>query len=284
MALSDSTPTKTASNTIPVAKSSLQSRRWYHPTLSPEHGVYVVLLVAFLTGTAAAQQWTWTTTLVLICAFAGFQAEHPLALQIKQRRSWKPRFLVWGGLYASIALGLGVYLALHTPLLWRLYGIAAVVLMGDAIAVFYRQQKSIVNELVTFAAVCLTAPFAYIATTGNITTPVIGLWLLNTLFFGGAIFTVKLRKPKTASPVPGLIYHTIAVLIILTLWYCGWLGPVTASAFGVALLKFCFVLGRRDWYRTTQIQSVASLETLSSILFLIITAISLLPARLPPSV
>ena len=31
---------------------------WYRPTLSPEHGVYVVLLVSFLLGAAAAQNWT----------------------------------------------------------------------------------------------------------------------------------------------------------------------------------------------------------------------------------
>ena len=71
---------------------------WYRPTFSPEHGVYVVLLVSFLTGAAAAQSWTHMTTLALLCAFCGFQAEHPLVLQIKQRRSLKPRFLVWGGL------------------------------------------------------------------------------------------------------------------------------------------------------------------------------------------
>ncbi|MEO1623386.1 MAG: YwiC-like family protein, partial [Cyanobacteria bacterium J06632_3] len=68
-------------------------RKWYSPTVSPEHGAYVVLIVSFLTGAAAAQQWTWATTLALLCAFCGFQAEHPLVLQIKQRRSWKPRFL-----------------------------------------------------------------------------------------------------------------------------------------------------------------------------------------------
>jgi len=72
---------------------------WHRPTVSPEHGVYVMLFVSFLTGAAAAQHWTWTTTLAIVCAFAGFQAEHPLILQIKQRRSWKPRFLLWGSLY-----------------------------------------------------------------------------------------------------------------------------------------------------------------------------------------
>ncbi|WP_235006825.1 YwiC-like family protein [Calothrix rhizosoleniae] len=33
------------------------SQQWYRPTVSPEHGVYVMLIVSFLTGAATAQQW-----------------------------------------------------------------------------------------------------------------------------------------------------------------------------------------------------------------------------------
>lgn len=40
----------------PVSKPNRQA--WYRPIVSPEHGAYVVLLVAFLTGAAAAHQWT----------------------------------------------------------------------------------------------------------------------------------------------------------------------------------------------------------------------------------
>jgi hypothetical protein len=106
---------------------------------------------------------------------------------------------------------------------------------------------------------------------------------LNTLFFSSAIFTVKLRKPKTTSLIPGLIYHAIASLIIAGLWYYGWLGLIPAIAFGVVLLKFCGILWQLNWYQTTQIKHVAMLETLSAIAFLTITAIALLPARLPIS-
>jgi hypothetical protein len=41
------------------------------PTVSPEHGVYVVLLVSFLTGAAAAQHWTWATTAAQFVPFVG---------------------------------------------------------------------------------------------------------------------------------------------------------------------------------------------------------------------
>ena len=84
MTQSDMTPSPTSPVAVP--QSAPQSRI-FRPMFSPQHGVYMVLLVSFLTGAAAAQQWTWATTLALIVAFAGFQAEHPLVLQIRQRRS-----------------------------------------------------------------------------------------------------------------------------------------------------------------------------------------------------
>lgn len=256
-------------------------RPWYEPTFSPDHGVYVVLVVSFLSGAAAAQQWTWATTLAFLCAGAGFQAEYPLSLQIKQRRSWKPRFLLWGGFYAVLALALAFYLFLQTPMLLWLYLGAIAVFAVDSVAVFYRQQKSIWNELLTFGAVCLAAPLAAIATTGTASMALVGLWLLNTLFFSGAIFTVKLRKPKTQSLGPGLIYHGLALLIVLAVWYLGWLSGLEAMAFGVLLLKFGIIAPRAEWYKTTAIKNVALLETISAILFFGITAIALLPARPP---
>lgn len=254
---------------------------WYRPTVSPEHGVYVMLFVSFLTGAAAAQQWTWTTTLAVVCAFAGFQAEHPLILQIKQRRSWKPRFLFWGSLYAGLSISIAACLYWQTPMLLWLYLGAIAAFLIDAISVFYRQQKSLWNELLTFAAVCLAAPFATIATTGTWTISLLGLWLLNTLFFSSAIFTVKLRKPRSPSPWLGIVYHAIATLVIVGLWWLGWLGPITAIAFGIALLKGGLIVWQLKWYKTTPIQNVALLETVSAILFLILTAITLLPVHPP---
>jgi hypothetical protein len=258
-------------------KLSSRLTAWYQPTFSPEHGVYLVLLVSFLIGTVAANQWTLATTLALICALAAFQAEHPLVLQIRQRRSWKPRFLVWGGMYAGISLSLAIYLYLQTPVLLWLYLGAIAASALDGISVFYRQQKSVPNELLTFAAVCLASPFAFIATSGTWTLSVLGLWLLNTLFFSSSIFTVKLRKPKTASLFPGLVYHAIASAIIGVLCYGGWLMPIAAIAFGVVLLKFGLILGQREWYQTTPMQNVAMLETLSALIFLVIVAIAFLP-------
>lgn len=273
--------------TTTIEQSTPKSNRqaWYRPIFSPEHGVYVMLLVSFLTGAAAAQQWNWTTTLALICAFCGFQAEHPWILQIKQRKSLKLRFWVWGSLYSIIAGAIAIYLYwlqdhLLSPLVWIYLGAIAALII-DGISVFYREQKSILNELITFAAVCLAAPFADIATTGTISTTGLGLWLINSLFFSSTIFTVKFRKDKSHSLTPSLMYHAIATFLILGLWGIGWLSPLTAVAFSVVLVKYGIILWQKDWYCTTPIQFVALLETGTALLFLLIVALSLLPAHLP---
>lgn len=226
-------------NTQAAAKPNPQA--WYRPTFSPEHGVYVVLLVSFLIGAAAAQMWTLATTLALARAFCGFQAEHPLVMQIKQRRSWKLRFLVWGGLYGFVSGAIALYLYLKSPVLLWVYAGAIAALIVDAFYVFRREQKSVVNELITFAAVCLATPFAYAATTSTISISAIGLWVLNTLYFSSTIFNVKLRKLKTSSIIPATVYHVVATAIVFALYWLGWLSLVTALAFSLALIKFGIV-------------------------------------------
>ena len=264
-----------------VSSKTIHHPSWYSPTFSNEHGVYVVFIVSFLIGVAAANYWNLETTIALVASFAGFQAEHPLVLQIKQRRSLKPRFLIWGGIYAFIALMGAFYLAFCFPLIVWIYALVVLAFVVDAIAVYYRKQKSVWNELLTFAAVCLVTPFAYSATKGNFSPEIWGLWLLNTLFFASAIFTVKLRKPKTTSLQPALIYHGVATLIIVTLWYLGLLNLLSAVAFGVVLIKFALIISFLNWYQTTKIKNVAILETLSAMTFLGVVIISVLPAHLP---
>jgi hypothetical protein len=218
--------------------------------------------------------------LALIAAFCGFQAEYPLELQLKQRKSLKPRFWVWGGLYGGAAAGIAVCLALSVPVLLWLYAGAIAALLVDIIEVLRKERKSIVNELVTFAAVSLSAPFAYAATTGTLTLPALGLWMLNAFFFSSSIFTVKLRKPQTSSLVPGIIYHAIATAIVAVLYWLGWLPPVAALAFVIAPLKFGIAAWNQQWYRYAKIQFVAMLETGGAFVFLIVVAFSLLPAHL----
>lgn len=282
--IASSPPESSPQSTAPRHNASA----WYRPTWSPEHGVYVVLWVAFLTGAAAAQRWTGATTLGLICAFCGFQAEHPLILQIRQRSSLKPRFLVWGGLYGGIALAIALYLAYSTgawlPLL-LIYSGAMAALVFDGVSTLHRNHKTILNEGITFAAVCLAAPFAYSITMGSISQVAIGLWILNTLFFCSSIFTVKLRKLKrdeslSASVQRVVIYHLVAIAIVAGSYTLGFLPGLAALAFGIVLCKVGFILWQQQWYCDAPIQSIATIETLSAFLFWAVVSLSVLPAQL----
>ena len=136
----------------------------------------MALLVSFLLGAAGAQSWSSRTSLALVAVLAAFQAEHPLVQQIRRRRQLQPRLLFWAGIYGSIALGLGGLLAGQTPILLALAAAAVLVLGVDALAVLQRRQRQLRHELLVFTAVCLTAPFAWVATSGRLEPAALGLW------------------------------------------------------------------------------------------------------------
>ena len=118
---------------------------WCRPTFAPEQGVLLVLFGSFLTGASLAQQWNQWTNLALLCVFFALQVEHPYVVQLKQRRTWKPRFLTWGGIYGISALSLAIVLWFHSPVLLSIYVLAVMALIADGIAVFQKKHKSIVN-------------------------------------------------------------------------------------------------------------------------------------------
>jgi len=269
---------------IPVALASTSpppGRPWWQPTLSHQHGPLVALLVSFLLGAAGAQRWTAATSTALVAVLAAFQAENPLVQQIRRRRSLQPRLLVWTGIYSAIALALGGLLAWRMPGLIGLAGLAAAVLGLDALAVLRRRQRGLGHELLAFTAVCLAAPFAWIASSGRLEPAALGLWVLCSLYFGSSVVLLKLRRDPEASLAPFLLHAGAAVALLLAGLELGLLTPLEAGAFAVALLKGAWQLGRLPAFRTAPIGQIAATETGSALLFLALAALALLPAALP---
>lgn len=256
---------------------------WYRPTFAPEHGALLVLMGSLISGAALAQAWTTETTLACLCAGSALQAEHPLIVQLKQRRTWKLRYLVWASAYGGMSIAIALYLAWHSPILICLYGCGTMALIMDGIAVLKHQQKSIANELVMFAAICLSTLLAYGSTTGALTPQAWGLWILNTLFYASAIFTIKLRKTKTSDLKPGLVFMGIAVVLTIGLFYSQLLLPLTALTFAVALLKFAVVVWKRDWYTHCRFEHIARFETYFTLVYICLVALTVLPPTLPSS-
>ena len=253
----------------------------YLPTFSPEHGVLLVLAGALLTGASLAQAWTWETTLACLAAFLGLQAEHPLTVQIKQRRSLKPRYLLWAGLYGGSAMAIALFLSYRHPhLLWICAG-AAVAMGINILAVLNRRQKTIDTEILMFVAICMSTLFAYGVTAGDLTTQAIGLWMLNSLFFASAVFTIKLRKVKTSSLTGSLVYHSVAIAIAATLYLLGWLSLFTALTLAVALLKLVVIVVLRDWYCNCRFEYIARFETYFALTYTALACLTVLPEYLP---
>ncbi len=267
-------------NTI-VSKKRRKFPLWCRPTFSPEHGVLLVLFGSFLTGAALAQQWNQSTNLALVCAFFALQLEHPYVVQLKLRKNWKPRYLIWGGIYGTIALALAILLWFQSPVLLWIYVLAIIGFVFDGIAVIRKSHKSITNEITCFAAICLSAPLAYGATTGNISLEAMAMWILNTLFFSSAVYTIKLRKKKTRSLKPGVIYHGVGTLIMVGLYSFNCLSLITALSFALAIIKFGVVNLALEWYRQARFEFIAIFETRFALIYIAIACISVLPAHLP---
>lgn len=240
-----------------------------------------MLTGALLTGASLAQTWSWETTLACLGAFLGLQAEHPLVVQLKQRRSWKPRYLLWAGLYGGAAISIAAYLTYHHPVLWWICSGAAIAMGFDIVAVLRRRQKAIDTEIFMFAAICMATLFVYGTNTGTITLEAIGLWLLNTFFFSSAVFTIKLRKAKTSSLKGSLVYHSVAISLTTALYLAGWLSLFTALTLAVALLKLAVVILRRDWYCNCRFEYIARFETYFALTYTALACLTVLPEYLP---
>ena len=251
------------------------------PMFSPEHGVILVLAGSLLTGASLSQTWTWETWLACLVAFLGLQAEHPLVVQIKQRRSWKPRYLFWTGVYGGIAISIASYLTYRHPVLLWLYGGTVIAMGVDVVAVLRRRQKSIDTEILMFAAICMATLFVYGTNTGTLTSQAVGLWLLNSLFFASAVFTIKLRKVKTSSLTGSLVYRCVAIAAAATLYWLGWLSLVTTLTLGVALLKLVVVILFRDWYCNCRFEYIARFETYFALTYTALVCLTVLPEYMP---
>ncbi|MEL6604927.1 MAG: YwiC-like family protein [Cyanobacteria bacterium J06614_10] len=263
-------------------ESSRHKKGLLRPTFSPEHGVLLVLLCAVLTGASLAQAWTSDTSLACLAAFLALQAEHPLIVQIKQRRRWRPRYLFWAGLYGVLALAIALWLSMRHPILFGIGIVSILALCFDIVAVLRHQQKSITNEIVMFGAICLSTLFVYGATADVLTFHALGLWLLNSLFFSSAVFSVKLRKQKTCSLKAGFIYHAWAVAMLTAVYWLGWLSLPTALTFAIALLKLAVIARWQHWYRTCRFEYIARFETYFALSYTVLVALTILPPTLPP--
>ncbi len=238
------------------------------PTVSPEHGIYVVAGAALLSGIAIAEGVTLTTTLAFVVAFGAIQTEHAVGLLLR-RKTDRVRHALWGVTYGAITGMCALILAWRVPALLAIYAVGATALGYDLLAIGERNRKGTLNELIGFAAVCSASVVAYASVTGRVASESLGIWALDAAYFGSSVFLVKLRKPKADAFRIGLVYHIVVAAILIALIPLGALTSGWAVAFLLAPIKFAFFAWRLAWFRALKIQIVGILETAAALGFVL---------------
>lgn len=239
---------------------------WFKPVLSAEHGAGISLAVSFFLGVWLAGEWNSGTTLALVAAFTGFEAQLPLT-RLLRRKHFDARLVTWAVLYGATAAVSALVLWQTTPALGRIYAVVGVVLIMNLIWVLRRDQKSIPNELAIFTGLCLALPFAYTATTGVMSQDLLGLWLLCALYFSSAIFTVRLRLVGDPAVAPAAVYHIVALSLIFLLVRVNLLTPALAWTFLIPLGKLVVILLWLDPYRRLKLTLIGLAETALATIF-----------------
>ena len=183
----------------------------------------------------------------------------------------------WLILFSILAAASSLILFLHYAL-WVLIvpaGVAAVSFSVHLLLVSRRKDRSVPAELLGIFGMTATSAAAHISLTGSLEATAFLLWGFCFLYFGSAVFYVKMRVCRSLKPADFgnrrnqcLGYH-LAVLFAL---------PVGAFYFGVPwlpLLGFVPVLARAFWHairpeRSLNLRRIGYLEVLYTTLFTIV--------------
>jgi hypothetical protein len=220
------------------------------PPIPKEHGSWAMFIVPLLLGFIIAPAWHWQSLVLIVAAVGFFLVRYPLALLVKTRnrkraKTDKTYLWRWAFIYGGLAALGGAWLVFVGQLWWLVpLGVFGSLLLGFHLwLVSRRQEMSVVGELVGIVGLALGAPMAYYTATGLLDGPAVILWLVNALYFGGAVFYIKLkvrRQPRQPAPThlsqrlakakDCLIYQTLSltlVILLVTLQHAPVLTPLT---------------------------------------------------------
>lgn len=211
------------------------------PMIPREHGAWAMLFVPFGVAVGVAWRLDLKVLLFLLATFSFYVARAPLEklielrsegkddLSMEEARRWLPIYLASGLLFTL-------------PLLhWRLWWLIPLgaLLLGFLVLHLYLTRKGAHRSLwgrflgvLGLTAVVLPA---YYVAKGALDITAFALWVLNSLFFGGSLFYVRLRVRRSPGKgrggerasglrkVAALFYHLASLALMASLGYLGWL-------------------------------------------------------------
>lgn len=260
------------------------------PLLPREHGAWAMLLVPLVVGALAGGRLTIPVALTVTAVFFAYLARQPLTLlaRAQGRRQRVPLSApFWFAVYGSIA-GLSALLLLLVYGFWLLAPLAALgacLLLAHLLLARRRAEMTVWGEMLGIAALALGGPAVYYVATGAVDREALGLWLLPLLYFGGAVFYVRLRvRVQTRhAPPQGMaarlwagrstvLFHVLALGLTALLVGGGLLPLLAPLAYLPATCKA--FQGSVAWPRAVNIKRLGILEFVHSFIFVLILLIA----------
>jgi hypothetical protein len=240
--------------------------------LPREHGAWAMLLVPYLTGFGAVR-WSDYAAGRLAAGCLGilllFIGRASMMQLIKPRYRGRTagdqvkelwlNSILYGGLGAAIILGIiiiGGY--------WYLLAVGAaafILFLGQTWLALRFGERSIPAELVGIVLLTLSAPLAAVLAGGAGVSDVILLWLINAMYFGASVFTVKMKVASKMERLEYFYFTTrlriaaasiIYVLVAISLWLAlaifgvaPWLSPAAFLPVALYVLWSCITMSAR---------------------------------------
>lgn len=164
-----------------------------------EHGAWGMLITTFIIGTLCAPTFSPAVLFFAGASLSYFMLRAPL-LALKDAR-WQKSYkadtrkaFLWLAIYTAAMTVFAAPLFLMYKK-WLLLIFFALSLPMLVVHIFYSSEnfRSMKNELISFAALCMTAPLAYYAASDGPNARALSLYLLCVLYYTGPVFYVKMN-------------------------------------------------------------------------------------------
>ncbi|MFQ5676533.1 MAG: YwiC-like family protein [bacterium] len=211
-----------------------------------EHGTWAMWVVPLIIGVIAAGRITLASVLIFGVSLFAFACRTALASALRLRKLNKPvmrKCLVAALVELALIAGLAFPLLIQGNHAIALIGLIAVALLvTDLRWINKRSERDLLSQLVGVAGFALTAPAAYIATTGAWSLQAGILWAISFAYFSGSVFFVKLRLARLArgrnANGTDAHYARLALVYVFLVVICGalfsslaWMPPWLLLAF-----------------------------------------------------
>lgn len=256
-----------------------------------EHGAWGMLLTTFFIGAFSASAFSPAVLIFGGASLSYFLLRAPI-LALKDAR-WQKSYkagtrkaFLWFIVYSAMMAVFGIPLFLvykKWPLL--IFFALSLPLLGIHTAFSSGDFRSVKNELVSFAALSMTAPLAYYVATDELALRTFSLYVVCFLYYSATIFYVKMNvtarvrkndlatlRGKLSVASTALTYQCGALFVILVLGIAGIAPPSAYVAFLPSLWKTA--ARALNLQEQVPIRKIGWTEVLHGVIFAVITIAS----------